>query len=544
MAGKNNALKIKSILACLGSYRKAIAAISVFTIVLSVLQVTLALVSRYVVDAAMGVQGNFAFWCLALAANIFALIGIHSLLSWYSGKATDVFTANMRQKLLRTAVYGRDEALLGRHSGELLNRGMEDVHTVCDGAVNLLPNLLGQVTRLVVTFAAMVTLSASVASILLVGALVVGALVACVRPAIKKHQRAVRETDDKVMSTMQESLQQLELVQSLSMQEQVLGRFHKKVQNSLLARFYRRLWSVGSNGLINAASQISGGALLLWGASRVAAGALSYGTLTSMLQLLSLFRGPVLGLSGLWTRLASVEVAADRLKELLLPVTPAEKLPDTPKVAAVVFDNVTFSYPGEGAPVLENFSYRFSLDGWTCMSGASGRGKTTMFKLILGLYKPQQGEVYLETDQGKLMCSEATRDLFAYVPQDYALFSGTILENMQLVAPDVAEEQMKAAFSVAQADFVWQLSEGVQTQVQENNSGLSKGQIQRLAVARAVLMQRPILLLDECTSALDAGTEDALLRNLHDTAKCALVVTHRPEALDVLKDITLVSIEK
>ena len=323
-----------------------------------------------------------------------------------------------------------------------------------------------------------------------------------------------------------------------------MGRFGKKIQNSLLARFYRRLWSVGSNSLINAASQVSGGALLLWGAGRVAAGALSYGTLTSMLQLLSLFRGPVLGISGLWTRLAAVEVAADRLKELLLPVKPAENLPDTPKVAAVVFDNVTFSYPGEGAPVLENFSFRFLLDGWTCMSGVSGRGKTTMFKLILGLYKPQQGEVYLETDKGRLTCSEATRSLFAYVPQDYALFSGTILENMQLVAPDVAEEQLKAAFSIAQADFVWQLSEGVQTQVQENNSGLSKGQIQRLAVARAVLMQRPLLLLDECTSALDAGTEDALLRNLYGTAKRALVVTHRPEALDVLEGVTLVSIEK
>lgn len=544
MARKNNLLKINSIWACMGAYRGAIALISVLAIALAVLQVALALVSRYVVDAAMGAQGHFVFWCLALVANIAALIGVHSVQSWYAGRTTDILTANMRQKLLSTAVYGRDEALLGRHSGELLNRAMEDVHTVCDGAVTLLPSLIGQVTRLVVTFAAMVMLSPPVASILLVGALVVGALVACVRPFIKKHQRAVRQTDDKVMSTMQESLQQVELVQSLSMQEQVLNRFHDKIEKSLLARFYRRLWSVGSNSLINAASQVSGGALLLWGASRVAAGTLSYGSLTSMLQLLSLFRSPVLGLTGLWTRLASVEVAADRLKELLLPVKPVEKLPDMPNVTAVVFENVTFSYPGEGAPVLQNFSFRFSLEGWTCMSGVSGRGKTTMFKLILGLYRPQQGQVYLETDQGELICSETTRSLFAYVPQDYALFSGTILENMQLVAPDVAEEQMKAAFSIAQADYVWELAEGVQTQVQENNSGLSKGQIQRLAVARALLMQRPILLLDECTSALDSGTEDALLRSLHDTIKRALVVTHRPEALNVLEGVTLVSIEK
>lgn len=166
-----------------------------------------------------------------------------------------------------------------------------------------------------------------------------------------------------------------------------------------------------------------------------------------------------------------------------------------------------------------------------------------MFKLILGLHKPQAGRIYLQTDQGEIPCSEATRRLFAYVPQDYALFSGTILENLQLVAPDLDAARMWQVLSAAQADFVRELSDREQTQVRENNAGLSKGQLQRLAIARAILMDRPIFLLDECTSALDAQTEQAVLQLLHDTGKQAILVTHRPEAATAIGGVTMVSLE-
>ena len=210
---------------------------------------------------------------------------------------------------------------------------------------------------------------------------------------------------------------------------------------------------------------------------------------------------------------------------------------------SVVFENVTFRYPGDEVAVLENFSMTLPLEGWVSLSGISGRGKTTLFKLILGLYTPQQGRVYLQTDKGDVLCSSATRQLFAYVPQDYALFSGTVLENLQLVAPDSTEEDRRQALQIAQADFVWEMTLEEQTPVGENNTGLSKGQLQRLAIARAVLMQRPVLLLDECTSALDAQTEQAVLEALHNHCPNAIVVTHSPEALESLKDITFVSTE-
>ena len=525
-------------------YRFRIACLCILTVVLSVLMVAMALLSRFVIDAALGSGDKLMFWGAWLVVDVLAIVLVHTVSSWYTSSTADRFTASMRQNILRTAVYSRNEALLDHHSGELLNRGMEDVHTLCDGVVGALPNFVGQIARLLAVFVAVLLISPSVAAVLCIGALAVGVMTACVRPFLKKHQRRVRQSDESLMSLMQEDLQQLELIQSLDAQKQTLVRFGKRLKKNLSVRFRRRIWYVGGSGVLNVAAQLSAGVLLLWGAGSVAAGTLSYGSLTAMLQLLSQFRAPVLGLSGLWTRLAAVEVAMERLSALLVPAEPAQPQRVDADIEAIVFENVTFSYPGDPIPVLQDFNFCFPLEGWSCLTGISGKGKTTIFKLILGLFVPQKGRIYLQTDAGEIPCSEATRHLFAYVPQDYALFSGTVLENFQLIDPEITEQRLRAILQVAQADFVWELSDREQTQVRENNAGLSKGQLQRLAIARAVLMERPIFLLDECTSALDAQTEDAVLRELKALGKKAILVTHRPEAVEALENITSVSMEQ
>jgi len=257
-----------------------------------------------------------------------------------------------------------------------------------------------------------------------------------------------------------------------------------------------------------------------------------------------MLRSPVVGLSGIWNRFSAIDVAAERLKELLDGKQAPVENTQVGEVRAIVFENVSFHYPGEETPVLERFSARFPLDRWACLTGISGKGKSTIFKLILGLYTPQQGRVYLETDRGQIPCDGSTRHLFAYVPQDYSLFSGTIMENFQLVDPAATEETCKQALEIAQAEFVWELSSGLQTQIRENNTGLSKGQLQRLAIARAILMDRPVFLLDECTSALDAQTEEKLVKALSALNKQAILVTHRPDALKDQERITFVEMEE
>ncbi len=524
-------------------YWLRIAGLSALMILHALLQVAMALLLRGVIDAALSNPGRLGFWSGAFVADLILQIAVSALCRWSTGSTMDRLSADLRLRFLRSAVYSADSRLQEFHSGELLSRGMEDVYTVCDGMVNALPLLIGQVTRLAAAFCAVLMIYPGVAVVLLAAVLLVCAGVACIRPVLKKHHRLVREAEEQVMATMQEDLQQLELIQSLNVRQQILKRFHRRLKNSLNKKRTRRVWSVSSNGLLNVASAVGTGTVLLWGVGKVAAGVLSYGSLTSMLQLMNQFRAPALGLSGVWTRLTAVEVAAERLIALLLveEAKPAQ-IPDI-KPKAVVFDRVTFRYPGDETPVIEDFSVRFPLEGWSCLTGISGKGKSTLFKLMLGLYTPQSGRVYLETDRGEVECTEQTRLLFAYVPQDYALFSGTVLENLLLVAPEVQQQQRRDALAIAQADFVWELTQGEQTHVGENNTGLSKGQLQRLAIARAVLMERPVFLLDECTSALDAQTEKAVLQGLRALGKDAILVTHRPEALEDLEGITTISME-
>ncbi len=525
-------------------YKGSVVLLSIITVVRALLQVSLAVFMQFVVDAAIANDGSLAFWGVVLLGNIFLMIILYAVQVWHAGSASDRFTAGLQEKLLNSAVYSRDMKLHSYHSGELLSRGMEDAKTVCFGAMESLPSLIGQVTSLVAAFSAVLWINPTVAIVMVVASVVMGALAVWMRPIMKRRQKTVRQTEEQLVSDMQETLQQLELVQSLQIQKPMLRRFGARIIASLKAKYRRRLVSVGSSTTVSAISNLGTGVFLLWGAGQIAAGAMSYGSLTSILQLLSLFRGPVLGISGLWTQLASVEVAADRLLELLEPEE-AEKTTENIAlpIKAIVFENVTFSYPAEPVPVIQDFSTRFPLDGWACVTGVSGKGKTTLFKLILGLYAPQKGRIYLETENGEIPCTSETRKLFAYVPQDYALFSGTIGNNLRLVKDGAQDEELRRALDIACGDFVWNMTAGLEVPLGENNTGLSKGQIQRLAIARAVLMERPIFLLDECTSALDADTESAVLQQLKQLGKQAILVTHRPEALANQTDIHFVSME-
>ena len=506
----------------------------VLTLAQSVLQVGMAFLSRYVIDAAV-YGGDLLLWGCLLVGDILALVAVHTWLGWLAGSTMDVLATRLRARLLRSAAYSRDVRLQQFHSGQLLSRGLEDVAAVCDGAVNALPVLVGQIATLAAAFAAVMLLSPPVALVMLAAAVLIILLTALLRPVLKKHHRLVRSADEQVLSGIQENLQQLELLQGLQAQEPALRRFDGVQKESLAARRCRRIWTVGSGSLMNVGMLIGSGGLLLWGAVQVADKVWTYGSLTSMLQLFSLFKSPVLGLSGMWTRLAGVEVAAERLQDLMqIPETPAPAPVEKPK--AVIFDRVTFCYPGEKQPVLRDFSAEFPLEPWLCLTGVSGRGKTTLFKLMLALYTPQSGQIRIRTENGDIPIGENTRHLFAYVPQDYALFSGTVLENMRMVG-EHEENAVLNALHMAQADFILDMPGGLQTQVRENNTGLSKGQLQRLAIARAILMDRPILLLDECTSALDGETEAAVLHSLYATGKQAILVTHRPDALADFSDI-------
>ena len=306
----SKAKRIPFIREALRTYRIRLALLCFLTVVQAVLQVSMALLMRAVIDTAVSGNDPWGKWAILLVADLLCQVGAYGLIRWYMSSTVDSLAAALRLRLLKSAVYSQDSRLQEYHSGSLLNRAMDDVYTVCDGYVHALPALVGQVTRLAVAFVAVVLISYKVALVLLAAAAVMVVSISLLRPMLKKRHAVMRKAQEEVMTTIQEDLQQLELIQSLQTQEQSLHRFRGRIRTELKAETRRRVWAVGSQSMISLITILGTGALLMWGAVQVATGMLSYGSLTAMLQLLSQFQGPVTTLSGLWTRFAAVEVTS------------------------------------------------------------------------------------------------------------------------------------------------------------------------------------------------------------------------------------------
>ncbi len=279
-------------------------------------------------------------------------------------------------------------------------------------------------------------------------------------------------------------------------------------------------------------------AALVWGAIQIAKGVLTFGTLTAFLQIIGQIRTPFRNLSGLLPQYYSMIGSAERLMEL-------EMLPDEKcgtkllnreafyeEMDAIVFENVSFSY--EEGEVLHDFSARIEKGCLTAIAGTSGKRKSTMMKLLLGLISCDKGNIYFERNQRENISLDAgSRDLFAYVPQGNFILSGTIRDNIAFSNQEATEEKIiDAAKTACIWNVIQELPQGLDTILKERGAGLSEGQVQRIAIARAVLSEAPILLLDECTSSLDEETEKQVLKNLKKLPKTILCISHRTAAFD------------
>lgn len=226
--------------------------------------------------------------------------------------------------------------------------------------------------------------------------------------------------------------------------------------------------------------------------------------------------------------------ATERLMEL--EVLPKEEQGESIRLDGPIgirAEQIQFTYSGGHRTILTDFSHDFTPGSSTAILGETGAGKTTLIRLVLGLVRPEHGRIYIYNKEKEATCSPLTRCNIVYVPQGNTLFSGTIRDNLLLGNPHAHEEELKDALHTACADFVFELPDGMNTRCNEMGSGLSEGQAQRIAIARALLRKGSILLLDEATSALDAVTEKLLLQNLQEKAKdkTLLFITHRPEVL-------------
>ena len=504
----------------------------------ALLGVFFALGSKQVIDSAVAGSREL-FWraCLVQLALIVCLLGPYALQrhlrEWLAAELDRSFKKNLLQILLR----GDYTEVTAFHSGELINRLNNDVRILNDGVLSAFPNFAALLTRLVAALIVLIGLEPLFgAGIIVLGAVMLAGT-ALLRRKMKQLHKRVSEADGKVTGFLQEALEKLLVVQALGAAEEMERRADKLLAARFEAQRVRKNVSLAANTGVSVFSYVVSFAALAWSAGGLLVGTMSFGELTAVTQLVTQLRMPMVNLSGIFPQYVAMVAAAERLMELeALRQPEEERLNATTlyeQVEAIQAEGLSFSYNRD--KVLSETDLYLPKGAFAVITGPSGIGKSTILKLLLGICKPDRGELFLQLDSGRQAIGRSTGGLFAYVPQGNLLFSGTIRENLLLANPESTEDEIARAVCLSgMEEYVAQLPLGLETPLLENGAGLSEGQAQRLAIARAILSKAPILLLDEATSALDEDTEREVLLRLRSLKNCTCIaVTHRPAALQL-----------
>ena len=500
-------------------------------------------VSKKMVDGAVAVfdgsaeTSSLGIWAAAMAGIIVVRILLNALRSYLQAK-TDVKMRNrLRARMFDVLLHLQNDGGERRHTGDLLNRVLEDVRVVSSTIAVSLPNLFGASLQFIAALAFLLWLDIRLAVViaLVVPVGVLGGRFVARR--VRKMTHDIRNTDSKVQSHLQESMQNLTVLQTMEYTDASSSSLGD-LQSALYTNEIRRArFSIFSRIIISLTLSAGHAVAFIWGAYGISTGAVTFGMMTAFLQLVGQIQRPLMELSQTLPGMIHALASVDRIIEIEdLPSEKADESVMLEGAVGVRLENVCFAYPDSVSDVLSDFSYDFAPGSRTAIVGPTGVGKSTLIRLLLSLLHQRSGEISLYSADGKVHVpvSAATRRNLVYVPQGNSLFSGTIRDNLLVGNPDATEQQMLEALHTAAADFVQELPYGIDTQCFEKGAGLSEGQAQRIAIARALLRPGRILLLDEFSSALDAQTETLLLERLTATRsdRTMIFITHRDRVID------------
>ena len=490
---------------------------------------------QHAIDVAAHTIEGSLYWAVALmGALILCDFALHIASIWVRNilgiRAQNRMQQRMLDRILRSEWHGKERF----HSGDIINRLEGDVGNVVGFLTETIPSTLSVLAMFLGAFFYLFSMDALLA-VLIIVMLPIFILVSKVYiKQMRKLTRKVRDSDSKVQSVLQETVQNRMIIKTLESDSFMVDKL-ENTQSELRHNVVKRtIFSVISNLILNFGFALGYLIAFLWSAMRMYNHTLSFGGMTAFLQLVAKIQGPARSLTKLVPAFVSVFTAAERLMEL--EENPLEEQGDPIEMdspCGVRLDNVSYAYTDEDGDVVKNLTFDFFPGSCTAILGETGAGKTTLVRMILALIKPRSGNAVIYNKEKEHALSPLLRCNFVYVPQGNTLLSGTIRENLRLGRVEATEEDMNEALKQACADFVFSLPQGIDTICSESGGGLSEGQAQRIAIARALLRKGSIMLFDEATSALDPDTERQLLKNiLEKRDKTIIFITHRPAVVD------------
>ena len=517
-----------------------------------------ALFLRNIVDSAVA-HNSTKFWTQVafIIVLVIAQIAMRALIRWLNELSKSTFENIFKARLMKNILHKDFATVNAVHSGEWLNRLTNDTVVVADSYVEILPGLAGMVVKLISAVIMMIVLDWRFACILLPCGVLLLFFTYAFRRVLKKLHKNVQENDGKLRIYLQEHIGSLMMIRSFAAQEQTEGEALDKMQAHKSARMKRTRFS----NLCNIGFGAAMNGMYLFGAVYCGYGILndtiSFGTMTAITQLIAQIQNPFASITGYLPKFYAMTASAERLMEIeRFDDEEAKPLPleevkahYAEKLGSIALENACFTYypnvesidaltKDDQPTVLENISFQIQKGEYVAFTGHSGCGKSTALKLLMSIYRLDSGERLLICKDGSFQPLDSRwHRLFAYVPQGNQLMSGTIRDIVSFADKSQSgdEEKIAKALKIACADeFVGELENGIDTLLGERGTGLSEGQMQRIAIARAIFSESPVLLLDEATSALDGQTEKQLLENLRSmTDKTVVIVTHRPAALEI-----------
>ncbi len=507
------------------------ALIGVADVVLSLAQVWAV---KHAIDVASGADTGSIYWAVGImAALILGNFAINISGVWVRNILGIRAQNRMQQQMLNRIMQSEWHSKAHHHSGDILNRLEIDVSNVVTFLTETIPNTLSVLMMFIGAFFCLFAMDKTLAVILVAIIPLFLAVSKIYMQQMRRLTREVRDSDSRVQAVMQETIQHRMVIKTLEACNDMVQRL-ENTQAKLRENVVRRTsFSIFSNFIINFGFALGYLIAFLWAAIRMSADTLTFGGMTAFLQLVNKIQSPARNLTKLAPAFVSVFTAAERLMELA--AEPLEEQGEPITVGApcgIRLENVTYKYEDGTKNVISNLSFDFRPGSCTAILGETGAGKTTLVRMLLALMKPKEGRIVLYNDMEEHTLSPRMRCNFVYVPQGNTLMSGTIRENLRLGKPSATDEEMKEALLMSCADFVFSLPDGLSTKCGEQGGGLSEGQAQRIAIARALLRDKHIMVFDEATSALDGDTECRLLGNILDNnSRTVIFITHRPAVL-------------